>query len=85
MSGTQSDLIFRPPFAPARLTVPTAFSDNYGGQQMEAIAGMEFMIPSGPLENNSLAFDVRLPLWQDVNGYRLGTDLTVSGGWRYSF
>ena len=85
MAGTQSDLLFRPPFAPARLTVPTAFSANYGGQQIEAIAGVEFLMSSGPLEDNSIALDVRVPLWQDVNGYRLGTDFTVTGGWRYAF
>lgn len=85
LSGVQSDLLLRPPFAPARLTVPTAFGDNYGGQQLEVVAGMQFAVPSGPLENHSLGFDVRLPLWQQVNGYRLGTDITVTGGWEYSF
>ncbi len=85
MAGLQTDLLLRPPFAPARLTVPTAFAMNYGGQRIEAIVGVNFLIPEGPLEGNRFGVDVRLPLWQDVNGYRLGTDITVTGGWRYSF
>ena len=85
LAGVQSDVSLRPPFAPARLTVPTAFGTNYGGQRIEAIVGVNFLVPGGPLENHRLAFDVRLPLWQDVNGHRLGTDLTVTGGWQYAF
>ncbi len=85
LSGNQSDLLLRPPFAPARLTVPTAFGANFGGQRIEALVGVNFQVPDGPLGGHRLGFDVRLPLWQDVNGYRLGTDLTVTGGWQYTF
>jgi hypothetical protein len=85
LSGRQEDVMTRPPFAPARLTVPTAFGENYGGQQLEALIGMNVMIPKGPLENHRLAIDLRLPLWQRVQGDRLGVDYTLTTGWRYAF
>jgi len=85
LSGLQSDLAFRPPFAPARLTVPTAFGTNYGGQRIEALVGANFLVPSGPLRGHRLAVDLRLPLWQEVNGTRLGVDYTLTAGWQYAF
>ena len=85
LHGEQSDVLRNPPFAPTRLTVPTAFSENYGGQRVEALAGVNFVIPSGILKNHRLAVDVRVPLWQDRNGISLGTNYTLTGGWQYSF
>jgi len=85
LSGVQTDLSFNPPFAPARLTVPTAFGTNYGGQRIEALVGANFLLPSGPLAGQRLAVDLRVPLWQDRNGYGLGTDYTVTAGCKFAF
>lgn len=85
LSGTQSDVAQSPPFAPARLTVPTAFGANYGGERIESILGVNFLFPEGTFGNHELGVDVRLPLWQDVNGYQLGMDYTVSAGWKIRF
>lgn len=85
LSGTQSGLAQRPPFAPDRLTVPTAFGGNYGGQRVEALLGLGFLVPDGPLKNHRLVADLRLPLWQDVNGYRLGENFALTLGWQYIF
>ena len=85
LAGLQSDVMLRPPFAPARLTVPTAFGTNYGGQRIEALVGANFLLPSGPLAGQRLAVDLRVPLWQDRNGYGLGTDYTVTAGVQFSF
>ncbi len=83
LSGTQSDIATVSPVG--GLTVPTAYSENYGGQRIEAIAGVNYVIPSGFFENHRLAFDARLPLWQDRNGLSLGTDYTLTAGWQYAF
>ncbi|MEP4079375.1 transporter [Haloferula sp.] len=85
LSGVQSDVSLNPPFAPTRRTVTTAFGENYGGQRIEAIVGANFVVPCGPLIGHRLAFDVRLPLWQDRNGISLGTNYTLTAGWQYAF
>lgn len=85
LSGIQSDVALSPPFAPARQTVPTAFGGNYGGQRVDAMIGANFLIPSGPLSGHRLGLDLRYPLYQDVNGYRLGTDYTFTAGWQCAF
>ena len=43
LKGTQSDIAFNPPFAPSRRTVTTAFSENYGGQRVDAAIGLNFI------------------------------------------
>ena len=85
LSGLQSDVALAPPMPPGRLTVPTAFGSNYGGQRIEALIGANFVVPSGPIAGQRLAVDLRVPLWQDRNGYGLGTDYTFTAGWQCGF
>ncbi len=86
LEDKQADVSQNPPFAPSRFTVPTAFGSNYGGMQLDGILGVNLIVPQGSsMEGHRLALDVRLPMWQDVNGYRLGTDLTTTLGWQFSF
>lgn len=85
LSGTQSDVSRNPPFAPTRQTVSTAFGENYGGQRVEALFGLNVIIPTGPLEGHRIGADIRVPLWEDANGYRLGVDYTVTVGWQMIF
>jgi hypothetical protein len=85
VSGVQSDVARRPPFAPSRRTVPTAFGAHYGGRRLEAIFGVNLLAPRGPLGVHRLSADLRLPLWEDVNGSRLGVDYTATVGWQYAF
>lgn len=82
MRGAQEDLLLHPPFAPARDTVTTAFSQNYGGQTLEAILGLNTLLERGPLKGHRFAIDLRLPLWRDLNGYQLETDWVVTLGWQ---
>jgi hypothetical protein len=82
LNGNQSDVGTT---AGPRRTVPTAFAENYGGHRIEAVAGVNYVIPSGFLKNHRLAADVRVPLWQERNGVGLGTDYTLSVGWQYAF
>lgn len=85
LEGSQSDILTQVPFGMMPRTIPTAFGENYGGQRIDALAGVNFVIPSGPLRNHRLALDVRVPLWQDQNGICLSTDYTLTTGWQYAF
>lgn len=85
LRGNQSDVPTQVPFGMMPRTVPTAFSENYGGQRIEALAGVNYVIPRGILRNHRLAIDIRVPLWQDRNGISLSTDYTLTTGWQYAF
>jgi hypothetical protein len=82
MRGQQEDLLLNPPFAPMRETVPTAFSENYGRQKIEVILGAGYLFVGDFLQGHRLAFDVRLPLWRDLNGYQMETDWVATLGWQ---
>ncbi len=71
--------------SPVGLTVPTAFGSNYGGRRIEAVLGMNFVVPGGILRGNRLGIDVRLPMYQNVKGLQLERDLTLTLGWSWSF
>lgn len=66
-------------------SVTTAYEDNYGGERIDVILGINLLKPSGALEGHRLAIDVRLPLWQDLNGYQLETDSVITIGWQKAF
>lgn len=68
-----------------RRSVTTAFEENYGGERVDVIVGANFVIPSGWLQGHRLYVDVRLPLWQDLNGIQLETDSVLTLGWSTSF
>lgn len=65
-----------------RQSVPTAFEGNYGGERVDAIAGLNVILPHGWLKGHRLAADVRVPLWQDLNGYQLETGYVFTLGWQ---
>ena len=66
-------------------SVTTAFNSNYGGERIEAIFGLNFYAPTGTLKGQRIAIDLRLPLWQDLNGYQLETDSIITIGWQMAF
>lgn len=66
-------------------SVTTTFNDNYGGERIDFIAGVNLLTPSGALKGHRLALDLRLPLWQDLNGYQLETDSVITIGWQKAF
>ena len=66
-------------------SVTTAFNSNYGGERIDAIFGLNFYAPVGTLKGQRIAIDLRLPLWQDLNGYQLETDSIVTIGWQMAF
>ncbi len=66
-------------------SIPTAFGENYGGNRLDGLFGLNCYVPEGLLKNHRLAIDIRLPLWQNLNGYQLETDVTMTLGWQASF
>ena len=66
-------------------SVPTAFEDNYGGERIDVILGVNLLKPSGWLAGHRLSLDLRLPLWQDLNGYQLEADSALTIGWSKAF
>ncbi|MGJ8640810.1 MAG: transporter [Opitutaceae bacterium] len=82
LKGDQKDIGL---VGPAGSSVTTAFGSNYGGERIDAILGVNFYVPSGAFKGQRLAIDLRLPVWQDLNGYQLETDSVLTIGWQAAF
>ncbi|MEN8661049.1 MAG: transporter [Lentimonas sp.] len=82
LKGDQKDIAA---VGPAGRSVTTAFEDNYGGERLDAIFGINLYVPKGKLKGQRIAIDVRLPVWQDLNGYQLETDSVITFGWQMAF
>ena len=82
LKGTQKDVNT---ISMVGRSVPTAFGENYGGQQVDSLFGMNYYVPRGPFKNHRLAVDVRVPMWQDLNGLQLETDFSLTIGWQAVF
>lgn len=70
---------------PGLRTIPTAWGENYGYQQVDALVGLNFLIPDGFLRNHRIAIDARIPVYRHHDGYRLETDYVITAGWQWSF
>ena len=62
--------------------VQTADPDNYGGETVEALFGVNLVGQEGALRGHRLAAEVGLPLYRDLNGPQLETDATFTIGWQ---
>ena len=65
--------------------VQTADPDNHGGETLEALFGVNFAGNRGFLNGNRFAVEIGLPLYRDLNGPQLETDLTLTFGWQRAF
>jgi len=70
---------------PGLRTIPTAWGENYGYQQVDAIVGLNFLVPRGFFRDHRLAIDARIPFYRHHDGYRLETDYVITAGWQWSF
>lgn len=84
LRGTQ-DNINQQAMGGTRRTIPTAFGENYGGERVDSILGINVYVPKGYLKNHRLAADIRLPVWQDLNGEQLEIDSMLTIGWQAAF
>jgi len=82
LKGDQEDI---GTMGPVGRSVTTAFGENYGGERLDAILGLNFYAPNGALKGHRVAIDIRLPVWQDLNGFQLETDSVVTIGWQMAF
>ena len=82
LKGSQDDV---GTLGPNGKSVTTADESNYGGERLDAIFGINLYVPSGTLKGQRIAVDLRLPLWQDLNGYQLETDYALTLGWQMAF
>jgi hypothetical protein len=65
--------------------VQTADPDNYGGDIVNLMFGINMAGQKGRLRGHRLAAEVGIPLHRDLNGPQLETDLIVTAGWQFAF
>lgn len=86
LDGDQEGIALNPPFAPSRRTIPTAFAENYGREQLEVGLGCNLVLPvNKKFGTHRIALEVLLPVWQDVNGLQLENDYGLLLGYQLSF
>lgn len=62
-----------------------AMENLRGGERVDLLAGLNFIMPSGPLKGNRLAVEFGKPLYQDVNGAATESDYRMTVGWQLAF
>lgn len=68
------------------MAIPTARADLRGGQRLDLGLGMNFYAPADTkLAGFRVAFEVLVPLYQDLDGPQLETDVQFISGLQYSF
>ena len=82
LKGSQDDV---GTMGPNGKSVATAYESNTGGERLDAIFGINLYVPTGSLKGQRIAIDLRLPLWQALNGYQLETDYALTLGWQMAF
>ncbi len=65
------------------MMVPTARTDLRGGTRMDALIGASYS-PQG-LSGNRFALEIGTPVYQDLDGPQLETDLRLTVGWQITF
>ncbi len=65
--------------------VQTADPDNYGGERVDALFGINLVGQSGVFRGHRLAFEIGTPVLQDLNGPQMETDWTATVGWQKAF
>jgi len=64
---------------------PAAHPYNYGGQKLNAFAGLSFRPPKGALNRQSLAFEYGLPIYQNLNGIQMSARQMINAAWSLTF
>ncbi len=62
--------------------VPTADHDSRGGKRIDLLFGVNYYPKEGPLKGNRLAFEAGFPVYENLDGPQLSTDLTFTIGWQ---
>ena len=64
---------------------PMDSPESYGGEYYDLGFGINAIVPTGDLAGNSLSVEWIQPMEDDVNGYQLERDGTLSVNWGYAF
>lgn len=65
--------------------VQTADPLNQGGDRVDLLLGVNLVGQTGAFEGHRLAMEMGVPVFQDLNGPQLETDLTFTLGWQKAF
>ena len=66
-------------------TVQTANPDWYGGKRADVGIGFDLSMPSGALKGHSIAGELSLPVYQNVNGVQMDRDYAFTLGYKAAF
>lgn len=64
---------------------PGARPDLRGGEQVDALFGVNFIQPEGKMKGHRLALEAGIPLHRNLDGPQLEADYRVMLGWQYAF
>lgn len=65
--------------------VQTADPDNYGGERIDLLGGVNLIVPSGTMKGHRFALEAGAPIYQDLNGPQMERDFTLTFGWQKAF
>ncbi len=65
--------------------VPTADPGRRAFERLDALLGINLMVPGGPFGGLRLAFEMGVPAYQDLDGPQLETDWVLTSGVQYAF
>ncbi len=65
--------------------VQTADPDNHGGDILSLHFGFNLAGQSGLMRSHRLTFESDIPLYRNLNGPQMETDVTITLGWQYAF
>jgi hypothetical protein len=65
--------------------VQTAQTDFQGGERIDLLGGLNFLVTDGFLKGHRLAVEAGFPVYQNLNGPQLETDFVLTVGWQKAF
>lgn len=65
--------------------VPTADPDRQGGERIDALLGIHLFSREGALEGQRLDLEIGVPVFQDLDGPQMSTELLLTATWKWTF
>ncbi len=67
------------------MMVPTSRTDLRAGDRVDLQFGIDLIAPGGDLQDNRLAIEVGIPIYQNLDGPQLELDYRLTVGWQLVF
>jgi hypothetical protein len=64
---------------------PPMDAELHGGERVDALVGVNFVVPSGTLKGHRLAAEFGAPVYQNLDGPQMETDYRFILGWQKAF